>query len=257
MAILGVELLLRRRKAAIAALALVAVSVVLRQVVSAGALENKHGMGLLSMYLLKAPFNFCLNVLGLVFWTDTNQGTAGCVPVWSLAVPSWLPLGRIRVVGFCGWDAGLPLGTTLLYLTSFGLFGLGLRWALREGGLREALRREPSIAVAGAYGALVALTTPLIGTWPSRYMIYCWPLFWAFVPGVLGGEGMRRLYGDWRMLAAHFGLCWMPVIAGAWGQTLPGKAALVAAAVGIWVWAWREGGRRMAGWDGRSPGGLE
>jgi hypothetical protein len=35
-------------------------------------------------------------------------------------------------------------------------------------------------AIAMAYGTLMFVLTPLVGTIPSRYALYAWPVFWIF-----------------------------------------------------------------------------
>jgi FtsH-binding integral membrane protein len=58
------------------------------------ALPNKHGVSAWEMYVLKVPYAFCYNLLGLVFWTDTNAATLNCTPIWIVNVAG--RLGSIR-----------------------------------------------------------------------------------------------------------------------------------------------------------------
>ncbi len=181
-----------RRRAWALALSIAAVAIIGMSVTNAAvhaALPNKHGMNLLELYVLKVPYAFCNNLLGLVFWTDTNAATINCVPSRVFNVAGHL--GSIHQVGFCGFRPRLILQTLAAFLAPFGVEpAIMARW------LRKNWRALPTrghvFQTAFGYGATCLILAPLIGTSPARYFLYAWPLFWLALPEVLKTFAFHR-----------------------------------------------------------------
>ena len=187
----------------------------------ARALPNHHGISTALLDVLKIPYNFAFNVCGLEFWTNTNAATLD-PPTWVARVPAWLHLGNIREIGYSGFSWTRPAQTLLILSTAFGLLPIAIIRAAKNprnshrfssvtsrsedavlgqqqkrylGALenfprvrnlwRHLLLGRRDIAVASVYGTLVFVLTPLIGTTPSRYVLYAWPLFWLFGISIL------------------------------------------------------------------------
>ena len=181
-----------RRRAWALALSIVAVAVVGTGVTSTAvhaALPNKHGVNILEMYVLKVLYAFCHNLLGLVFWTDTNASTINCVPRWVASVAG--RLGSIRQVGFCGFQPGLILGTLAAFLGPFGVEPAILARLVRES-WRTLPKQGYVFQAAFGYGAICLVLAPLIGTDPARYFLYAWPLYWLALPQLLTGVTFDR-----------------------------------------------------------------
>ena len=175
---------LRRRRWAYA-LSVVAIAALGMSATSAAvhaALPNKHGLNTLEMYVLKVPYAFCHNVLGLVFWTDTNAATLNCTPTWIVNVAG--RLGSIRQVGFCGFRPGLIVKTLAAFLVPFGV-----EPAIVARLVHQRWRAWPKYGdvfqTVFAYGATCALFAPVIGTDPARYVLYAWPLCLLALPELL------------------------------------------------------------------------
>lgn len=141
-------------------------------------LPNNQGIPIVLLDVLKVPYNFAFNVCGLEFWIDTNAATLG-PPIWTTHVPTWLHLGNIREVGYCGFFWERPARALLTMSTAFGILPLAvIRTAARD--WERLLQERFDILTALLYGALMFLLTPLVGTSPARYVLYGWPVFWLF-----------------------------------------------------------------------------
>ena len=153
------------------------------------ALPNKHGINMLEMYALKVPYAFCNNILGLVFWTDTNAATINCVPSRVFNVAGHL--GSIRQVGFCGFQPQLIIATLAAFLAPFGVEPAILARLVR-GRSRALLEHDNVFHTAFGYGATCLVLAPLVGTSPARYFLYAWPLYWLALPELLKGLAFHR-----------------------------------------------------------------
>jgi hypothetical protein len=193
----------------------------------AHAMPNKHGISMLTLDALKLPFNFAFNICGLEFWTNTNAPTLDA-PRWIANLPGWLHLGNIRQVGYSGFQAARPLRLLVLMCSAFGILPALVIRAVTRGGVR-LLQIRFDCAIAFAYGALMFVLAPLVGTLPSRYILYSWPIFWIFAVGLLGEtatNARRRIEFVLLSLAAS----WTPaLIRLASGAKLVGSGSLSAA----------------------------
>jgi hypothetical protein len=153
------------------------------------ALPNHHGISVVLLDVLKIPYNFAFNVLGLEFWTNDNAAT-NAAPVWVANLPAWLPLGNIHQVGFSGFFWDWPVRTMVLLSSAFGILPLVVIRSARQ--WRRALEGRFDVAVACVYGSLMFVLAPLQGTAPARYILYAWPLFLLFGVGELEAEIPER-----------------------------------------------------------------
>jgi hypothetical protein len=177
---------LRRRDwtYALSVVAVAALGVGITNATVHAALPNKHGINPLEMYLLKVPYGFCYNILGLVFWSDTNARSTSCTARWIVSVAGHL--GSIRQVGFCGFQPGLILNTLAAFLVPFGVEPAILARLVRER-WRALPQQGVVFQTVCAYGATCLIIAPLIGIDPARYVLYAWPLFWLALPELLPG----------------------------------------------------------------------
>ncbi len=201
-----------RRAYAIAVAATTACGMLAVSTAVSQAIPNKHQLNPVLMYALKVPYNFCYNVLGLRFWTDTNAATTICAPVHTASVPAWLHLGAIHTIGLCSYSFLNTLGIAAAYLTTFGI-GPALAACLFMRKARiSILHREEAVSTALLYGVLALAAAAVIGNTPERYVLYAWPLFWWAVPFALP-RSLSLHRRDWLILAAlHAGVSWTPVL---------------------------------------------
>jgi hypothetical protein len=184
------------------------------QVVTRSALPNVHGMSELAYLILKVPYNGARNLLGITFWTNTNEG---CDPVTVVGLPALSILGNLHAMGLCPWSWDPPLHTALVLLTWFGVAPTLLLVAL--------LRRLswPVIAqVAIPYGIAAIALAPLVGASIPRVAGYGWPAFWVAVPLILSPP--RRL------VLLHLAVAWSPWL-------LPATPVLLVGVVAAHLWA--------------------
>ena len=195
-----------RRRAWAQALGIVAVAAIGLGITGAAVhagLPNKHGVNVLEMYVLKVPYAFCNNLLGLVFWTDTNASTINCAPRWIINVAGHL--GQIRQVGFCGFQPHLLLETLAAFIAPFGVEpAIMARWVHER--WRSLPKQGDVFLTAFAYGATCLVLAPLIGTGPARYFLYAWPLYWLALPELLKGLAFDRFRAI-SLFALHASAC--------------------------------------------------
>jgi len=154
-------------------------------------LPNNEGIPVMLLDVLKVPYNFLYNVCGVELWINTNAATLD-PPIWATHVPAWLHLGNIREIGYSGFSWQRPGLTLLTMATAFGIMPLAAIQRLARDGRRLFLGRF-DISTALVYGGLMFFLTPLVGTAPSRYVLYGWPIFWLF-----GVSALQTALPDWR-----------------------------------------------------------
>jgi len=182
--VLAAVALLRRRWTLAASALLVGIAAMIAvSHLMAHTLPNREGVPILVLDVLKMPYNFALNFCGLEFWSNANAETFGR-PRWVADVPPWLHLGNIHQVGLIGFSWQRPVQLLVVICTAFGTLPALLARLMARGSGRDLFARF-DCAVAFFYGALMFLLAPLVGTTPSRYELYAWPIFWLFCVGVL------------------------------------------------------------------------
>jgi len=215
----------------------------------ARAMPNHHGVSMLTLDVLKVPFNFALNICGLEFWTNTNAATLD-PPRWVADVPSWLHLGNIRQVGYCGFHGVRPLGMLVLMCSAFGTLPALVIRAVTRGGVRLHNQRF-DCAVAFVYGGIMFVLAPLVGSIPSRYILYSWPMFWIFAVGLMNAttaDTRRRIEFVLLSLAASWAPAFIRVFSGtkltdsesvsvvSSGGLMVSLVVLLAIYIGAWYW---------------------
>jgi hypothetical protein len=177
------------------------------------ALPNIHGSSELIYMILKVPFNFAKNDLGLILWTDTLENLKDLTPRVVFAVPRWLPLGRIHKVGIVGFEFTHPLETLALALS---LFGVAPSVAVMEIVHRVRAWRQRDRAVdplplwirlTFVYGLVVAILGPALGAATTRLIGYGWPAFMIAVPAILAMDWRLDARTALVVAAAHLFAC--------------------------------------------------
>jgi hypothetical protein len=175
---------------------------------------NLHHMPDFLYLVLKVPFNFCLNFLGLTIWTDVNNMGQ---PFVKWHVPAFLHrLVTDREIGL-DWDWRLPVKTLILYLTVFGTAPLLLARFRKP--WRALLEAPLAIQLAFFYGVLCYLIGPTLGNWVERLIAYGWPAFWIALPWLIYKYLAPLKTWEAVLLAVNFlSLAWWPSLFG-WSPT--------------------------------------
>jgi hypothetical protein len=146
----------------------------LAKIIAGPTLSNKHNLGAAAYTLLKMPYNFAANLLGVTLWTNTLQK---CTPAWHRHVTH---MGAISEVGVCQFHPLQPVVVLSGWGCEFGLVGVAAllliaRW-------RE-LRHQPLyLRFCVVYGVVGLLLAPVLGSATDRLISYSWPLFLIAVP---------------------------------------------------------------------------
>jgi hypothetical protein len=168
------------------------------------ALPNTHGIAIWMLDLLKVPFNFALNILGVSLWTNTIASTTA-PPVKSITLPTFLQIGNIVQVGYIDWTWTRPAAVALFLISAFGVLPLMAFRAIRIG----SRDNEPlDQGVSRLFGAFMLILTPLTGTTPSRYILYSAPLFWIVGVRWMGNWSWRRIVP---FAGLSLAVAWFPV----------------------------------------------
>jgi hypothetical protein len=125
--------------------------------------------------LLKVPWNFLRNVLGVEPWSNLNQDICE-VPRYTLP----LHIGSMTAIGVCGL-ATLPVQMVLVAIFyNFGMLPLlvGVLWWRH----RKQQGRTVLLRFVLLYGAISFLLGPMLGTWIIHLLSYGWPLFCVGLP---------------------------------------------------------------------------
>ena len=177
----------------------------------AHALPQHNGLPVLLLDLLKIPYNFALNVCGLEFWTNTNAATITDPLKWVVNLPSWVRLGNIHQIGYCGFFVERPIKLLLLALSAFGVMPMFVALSL-IGRNHELPFKKFDHSVAILYGALMFFLAALTGTNPPRYVLYAWPAFWIFGAVLLYLKFQTRDRKLAEFLVLNLLAAWTPMI---------------------------------------------
>jgi hypothetical protein len=222
LALIVIALSIQRRQWALAlgaATAAIIGLLIARHVASFGQ-SNIHGLNDLAYMVLKVPYNFLHNVLGIVLWADTlalRQPLAfPDSPIWMIHVPQYFPSGSIHSIGIYGFDPSYP-GLMLIYLLSvFGVMPSILARELCNSNFRKSLFSNAPfwLLVALFYGAASFLLGTVIGASIGRLIGYGWPCFFIAFPFIL----RQRHNADGKFLIRF----WLSYLVAAWLPYLVG-----------------------------------
>ena len=171
------------------------VGVLISRQVSSHAAGNIHHINSFVYLLVKAPYNFLKNVLGLEIWTNTLaelDPKYDCL--FKMNLPLGLHLGGIHAIGIAEIT---PIFPCYWIYGSLSTFGVLLTVIVREvwiarldqsqktglhrliGPFERVLGPQPAfIQIAAVYGLLSFGLVPLLGSATARYIYYAWPAFW-------------------------------------------------------------------------------
>jgi hypothetical protein len=218
---IAVAVVKKRKTLALSAMAGSIVGVSVTAIVAVTA--NRHGLAGGAYLVLKLPFNFLRNVVGIPLWTNTLDF---CKPWIAFDVPSWAHLGSIRAIGVCPVYHGAQILALWSVVSLFGALPLFVIGCILRRRRTLFLTCTPWELVIFAYGLTSFLAGLCTGASIYRLTGYAWPAFWLGGPILLD-----RLYAAHSSTVSSFlvlnaTMLWLPYVA---QQTLrPEKA-------GTWV----------------------
>jgi hypothetical protein len=124
--------------------------------------------------LLKVPWNFLTNVLGVIPWSNIYPNFCSNVPSWTHP----LHLGPVTVIGICGYLPIRPLYCLADGITVFGLLPLltaFILWRLHRS-QPPLVPRTAMFRFCLVYGGVSYLIAPVLGVAANRLFGYGWPL---------------------------------------------------------------------------------
>jgi hypothetical protein len=174
-----------------------AAGLAIRSMMSAPSLGNRHHIPFLAYLILKVPFNFSHNVLGIALWANTLPPL--CTPVWTTG----FHLGEMRSVGVCGYRPDFQLTFFSGWLCEFGVMAL-----LVAPSFKKMLRQPVYIQFCAAYGLSCFAIAPLIGQSIDRLISYSWPFFLIAAP-ILISEKVRDYPPFWIAVFCSSAASWL------------------------------------------------
>ena len=173
---------------------------------------NAYNLSDLSYLLLKVPYNFLRNQLGLTIWNNVIPSRGQ--PLFTMALPPAFQRGDIKVVGLA--FSGLMVHHTYFgFLTVFGVLPLAL-WRWRK--MLRGMRQWPlAIHLAFVYGLFSFLIGPSLGSAIDRLIAAGWPLVWIALPWCASHSRFRWSFAELSILVVCYLLAaWLANVGAFW-----------------------------------------
>ncbi len=206
-------------------------------------LPNEHHVGMGLFLLLKIPFEFSRNVLGLRIVPNTLIHTPGndCAPLFVVTIPRALRAGGLSWVSYCGWDPRMPLGTFITLLTLFGTCPAAILVLAKRGVSLSHVIDHKWLSIALIYGVLAYLLGTSEGTAMNREIGSAWPLFWIALPAMACTYGLPEMPSLLRFAGLSLIATWAPIwIERASAYSNFGLLLTLVVALGLQVVTYRE-----------------
>jgi len=173
-------------------------------------LPQEYNMNFLLYLALKVPKNFLYNIFGILIWTNVYPDVGH--PYLLIALPAWLPLGKLHTIGITPMQPLVSLNTIMLLLTTFGVAPSLLGLELAKHWKQILSENQFWLQVAIIYGVSSFLIGIAVSYDVLRLVGYAWPVFWLAVPALLlrYSELNRRSLGQ--LLFYQVMVCWLPWI---------------------------------------------
>jgi hypothetical protein len=164
----------RRIGQAAAILAAVAGGLWLAGKLSEGSAANVHEMSPLLYMVAKIPANFLGNLLGINIWTNSFQWCDA--PAFTVEVPHFVSLGKIKAFGLCRPDPDEVVRGWLPYVSAFGI-GTAILVALARPTAKGWKDLPEAVRLSLVYGVVMFILGPMSGKSVMRTTFYGWPAF--------------------------------------------------------------------------------
>lgn len=199
----------RLRWAVAGTLVLVA-GIVITSLAARHGLPQEYNMNFLIYLALKVPKNFLYNVCGILIWTNVYPDVGH--PYLLIALPAWLPLGKLHTIGITPMQPLVSLNTLMLLLTTFGVAPSLLGLELGKHWKQIFSENQFWLQVAIIYGVSSFLIGIAVSYDVMRLIGFTWPAFWLAVPVLLLRYSTFSLGSLGQLLGYHVFACWLPWI---------------------------------------------
>ncbi len=171
-------------------------------------LPNAHELTGLPYLILKLPYNFLNNVLGIVPWSNTLPH---CEPIFQYHLPALSFFGSIQSIGICGFNPLFPLATVTTLLTIFGIMPAVLIYLFSK--RKIVFGKVPFwLAIALVYGVISYFMSAIATTGVGRLAGYGWPAFLLFTPIIFANS--FKMEGEFliKISFLQFFVAWLPFL---------------------------------------------
>jgi hypothetical protein len=173
-------------------------------------LPQEYQMNFLLYLALKLPKNLLYNLFGVLMWTNVYPDVGH--PYFLIALPGWLPLGKLHTIGITPIQPLVTLNTIMLLLTTFGIAPSLLGFQLTKHWKTIFSENQFWLQVAVIYGVSSFLIGIAVSYDVMRLIGYAWPAFWLAVPALLIRYPTLSPSSIVQLLGYHVFVCWLPQI---------------------------------------------
>jgi hypothetical protein len=197
---------------AVAGILVLIIGIVITSWVGRHGLPQEYQMNFLLYLALKIPKNFLYNIFGVLIWTNVYPDVGR--PYFLIALPAWLPLGKLHTIGLTPFQPLVTLNSVMLLLTTFGVAPSLLVLELVKHGKRIFSEERFWLQVAIIYGVSSFLIGIAVSYDVMRLIGYAWPAFWLAVPALLLRYSNLSLSSVAQLFGYQVLACWLPWIMG-------------------------------------------
>jgi hypothetical protein len=192
----------------VAGLAVLLTAIVITSFAGRQGLPQPYEMNQLVFYALKIPKNFVYNVFGVLIWTNVYADVGH--PYLMIALPGWLPLGKLHTIGLTSMQPLVPLNNIMLLLTTFGVAPSLLTVALVKNWRQIFSKGQFWLLVAIIYGLIAFIMGIMVSYDVIRLIGYAWPAFWLAVPCLFKRYANLNRNSLLQVLFFNVVICWLP-----------------------------------------------
>lgn len=192
----------------VAGLCVLVTGIIITSIAGRLGLPQPYEMNQLIFYALKIPKNFVYNVFGVLIWTNVYADVGH--PYFLIALPGWLPLGKLHTIGITPMLPLVSLNTIMVLLTTFGVAPSLLTVALVKNWRQIFSEGQFWLQVAITYGMISFLMGIMVSYDVMRLIGYAWPAFWLAVPFLLTRYAKLNQSSLLKLLFFNAVTCWLP-----------------------------------------------
>lgn len=199
-----------RLRWAVAGIVVLVAGIVITSLAGRHGLPQEYNMNFLLYMALKIPKNLLYNGFGVLIWTNVYPDVGH--PYLLIALPGWLPLGKLHTIGITPMQPLVFLNTIMLLLTTFGVAPSLLGLQLAKHWKQIFSENQFWLQVAIIYGVSSFLIGIAVSYDVMRLIGYAWPAFWLAVPALLCRYCTFSLSSLIQLIGYQVFACWLPWI---------------------------------------------
>jgi hypothetical protein len=208
LSLVGVGLYKKRFRWAIAGAVVLLAGIMITSMAARQGLPQEYQMNFLLYLVLKVPKNLLYNVFGVLIWTNVYPDVGH--PYLMIALPGWLPLGKLHTIGITHMQPQVPLNTAMILLTAFGVTPSLLGLQLTKHWKQIFSENQFWLQVAIIYGISFVPIGIAVSYDVMRLLGYAWPAFWLAVPALLLRYSKFSLNSLIQLIGYQVIACWLP-----------------------------------------------